>query len=165
MKVAKVLLIIALLSAVACEKEANRKLLNAYFKYDVNGTSINIANGKILNENLFECNLMGDTALQIMVSKVYDGASIFITDKSGIKDGTYLLSDVNKAFYLNPTDVKKYSTTHEYTGSVTIKKSTFQAKSLLNTLEGTFSFNAVDTVTGKNFAITNGAFLMERKQK
>lgn len=146
-----------------CEKEANRKLLNAYFRYETNGTKIDISEGIIINENLFECKFKGDTAVQILASKVYDGAGIYIKDLTGIKDGTYVLNNQNLAFYLNPPDQKRYTTSDKFTGSVTIKKSTFQAKTLLNTLEGTFHFSSVDSITGKSFVITNGSFLMERQ--
>jgi hypothetical protein len=71
---------------------------------------------------------------------------------------------LNKAYYTNPLDQKRYYTNNQYKGTLTIKKGTFQATELLYTLEGHFAFQAVDTATGKNFNVVNGSFLMERKQ-
>lgn len=150
-----------LFSGIHCEKEANRKLLNAYFRYDANGDSVNIKQGILLNENTFECNIIGDTALQVIISKIYEGAGFSIKDPDGIKDGTYVLNEKNTGYYLHPKDLRRYVTNQTSTGSITIKKGTFQAKTLLNTLEATFNFVAADTLTGKTVAVTNGKFLME----
>ena len=148
-----------------CEKEANRKLLNGFFKYDADGAPINITEGILLNENTFTCTISGDTALQIMTSKIYDGAGFYLKDLKGLKDGTYTLNQVNKGFYLHPKDFKTYYTNSVKTGMVTIKRGTFQAKTLLNTLEGTFDFIATDSTTRKQVHVSKGSFLMELKIK
>ncbi len=148
-----------------CEKEANRKLLNGFFKYEADGAPINITEGILLNENTFTCTISGDTSLQIMTSKIYDGAGFYLKDTKGIKDGTYTLNQVNKGFYLHPKDFKTYTTTTVKTGMITIMRSTFQAKTLLNTMEGTFNFTATDSTSGKQVHVSNGSFLMELKIK
>ncbi|MCY7420355.1 MAG: hypothetical protein LH478_01235 [Chitinophagaceae bacterium] len=152
-----------IVSMAGCEKEANRKLLDGYFKYDAGGATINITQGILLNENIFTCTLTGDTALQIMTTKIYDGAGFYIKNLEGIKEGTYALNDGDKGYYLHPKDFKKYATTATKTGSLTIKRGTFQAKTLINVMEGTFNFTAADSVTGKQVQILNGSFLMELK--
>ena len=159
----RTILTVFLLAVVwpGCKKEANRKQLDAYFNYTANGVNVNISQGILLNENLFQCRAKGDTALQIIVSKSYNGAGIFITNPAGIADGTYTLGGVNRAYYLHPADQKKYTTTTVYNGTVTIKYGTLQAKDLLQTVKGTFAFTAADTLTGKKFEITNGSFYME----
>ncbi len=161
MKVLLKFLLLSLFFVTGCQKEANRKLLNAYFRYEVNGTKVNITQGILLNENLFECRFSGDSAVQILAGKVYEVAGIYFSDDKGIENKTYVLDDRNKAFYMNPADQKRYSTTNKFTGTITVKKGTFQAKTLLSTLEGSFAFNVVDTASGKSFKITNGEFLME----
>lgn len=146
----------------SCEKDKNRKLLGAYFRYTVNGTEKVINDEAGLSDNVFECTFKGDTTLLINVAKIYEGAG-FVIKSDSIRDGTYVLDSLNKAYYTNPLDQKRYTTTNKYKGSLTIQKGTFQAKELLYTLTGTFAFQAVDTATGKNFTITKGSFLMERK--
>ena len=157
--------LVLIITLGGCEKEANRKLLNGFFKYEADGASINITEGVLLNENTFTCTITGDTTIQIMTSKIYDGAGFYIKDSKGIKDGTYTLNHVNKGFYLNPKDFKTYTTTSAKTGTLTIKRSTFQAKTLLTTMEGNFDFTATDSTTGKQVHVTNGSFLMELKIK
>ncbi|MDB5250032.1 MAG: hypothetical protein JWQ40_4426 [Segetibacter sp.] len=161
----KYLLLLTGLAAIilpGCEKEQNRQLLNGYFKYTVKGAESRIIDGFGLNNNTFECYFRGDTALYVSVSKVYEMAGFFIKSDS-IKDGTYILDNNNRAYYADPKDRRRYTTNNSFKGTVTIKKSTFQAKTILPTLEGQFSFNAVDTATGKSLSITNGSFLMERR--
>lgn len=147
----------------SCEKEANRKLLDGFFKYEADGAPINITKGILLNENIFTCTITGDTVLQIMTSRIYDGAGFYIKDTKGLKDGTYTLSNVNKGYYLHPKDFKTYSTTNAKTGTLRISRSTFQAKTLINVMEGTFNFTATDSTTGKQVQLSNGSFLMELK--
>jgi hypothetical protein len=162
MKYLALLLVVVSLMFSACQKDENRKLLNAYFRYTINGSETLINQGSGLNNNTFDCTFSDDSALYINVSKVYEGAG-FVIKADSIKDGTYTLDSRNKGYYTNPADQKRYYTTDQYTGTLTIKKGTFQAKDLLYTLQGTFSFQAVDTLTGHHFALTNGSFLMERK--
>lgn len=154
------LFLLTLLSA--CEKQQNQKLLGPYLRFDVNGIKSTFAPADLLNNNHFDCSISGDTALNIAVTKLFEGAGFIIKDNP-IKDGTYTLDGKNRAYYTNPKDMKRYYTTDAYKGTLTIKRNVFQAKTLLNTLEGTFSFNAIDTATKKTFAITNGEFLMELK--
>lgn len=146
-----------------CEKDQNRKLLGAYFKYSINGKETVINDEAGINNNIFDCTFKSDTTLVINVAKIYEGAG-FVIKSDSIKDATYVLDSANKAYYTNPLDQKRYYTTKKYKGTLTIKKGTFQAKELLYTLEGHFSFQAVDTATGKNFNVLNGSFLMERKR-
>ncbi len=94
---------------------------------------------------------------------MYNGAGIFINNTKSIEDGIYLLSNKNNAYYLHPGDQKKYVTCAGVTGTVTITRGTLQSKDPLKTLQGTFTYTATDTLTGKKFKITNGAFLMEYK--
>lgn len=162
MQAVRPLLFLILIVAVSCTKDANRKLLGAYFKYEVNGQKILIEDGALLNDTPFECTIKGDTALYITVARLYEGAG-FMVKANKIEDGSYTLSNSNRAYYSNPKDAKRYYTNTVYTGTLSIKKNTFQAKSALNTLEGQFSFQAIDTLTKKIFTITNGAFVMERK--
>lgn len=158
------LLILFAFVFVGCEKDQNRRLLNGYFRYEVNGKKIEINDEILLKENFFDCIIKGDTALSIHVSKVYAGAG-FIIRAPKIKDGTYSLDGVQKGFYENPADRRIYYTDSKHTGFLTIKLGTFQAKTLLQTMEGKFSFSAVDASTGKSFTVENGEFLMERKYK
>lgn len=155
--------LILLSSFSSCEKDQNRKLLNGYFKYTINGKETVIKDETGINNNVFDCKFHSDTMVIINVAKLYEGAG-FVIKADSIRDATYSLDTRSKAYYTNPVDLKRYYTNKNYKGSVTIKKGTFAAKELLYTLEGTFSFQAVDTLTGKNFNIVNGSFLMERKR-
>lgn len=164
MKYITMLLAGLLLFGTACEKEQNRKLLNAYLKYTINGTETIMTDGSGLNDNQFDAYIQGDTLLVVNASKLYEAVGFYIKKRSGITDGTYVLDSLNRAYYTNPKDRKRYVTNMLHTGSITIMKDTFRAKSVLNVLKGQFSFNAVDTLTGKTFALKEGAFLMERRE-
>lgn len=163
MKYSLLLLILFGLLFIGCEKDQNRKLLGAYFKYTINGKETVIKDEIGINNNVFDCTFHSDTMLIINVAKIYEGVG-FVIKADSIKDATYRLETVSKAYYTNPADLKRYYTTNKYKGTFTIKKGTFDAKELLYTLQGSFSFQAVDTTTGKNLTITNGSFLMERKR-
>ena len=147
----------------SCQKDKNRKLLGAYFRYTINGKETVINDEAGINSNLFDCTFHSDTLLTINVSKIYEAAG-FVIKSDSIRDATYNLDNVSKAYYTNPLDQKRYYTTNKYKGTLTIKKGTFQATELLYTLEGKFAFQAVDTLSGKNFNVVNGSFLMERKR-
>jgi hypothetical protein len=147
---------------LSCEKQQNQKMLGSYLNFEVNGVKKSFSPADILNNNHFECQIKGDTSLNINVSQLFEGAG-FTIKNNGVKDGTYELDNNNKAYYTNPKDFKRYSTNLGYKGTLTIKKNTFKAKTLLNTLEGQFSFVGEDTLTHKTFKITNGSFLMEVK--
>jgi hypothetical protein len=147
----------------ACEKDQNRKLLDAYFRYTINGKETIIKDEAGISDNVFDCTFKGDSTLIINVSKIYEGAG-FVIKSDSLKDATYALDSLNKAYYTNPLDQKRYYTTNKFRGAITIKKGTFQAKELLYTLQGTFAFQAVDTASGKNFTVVNGSFLMEQKR-
>jgi hypothetical protein len=159
------LLILITVLLFGCEKEANRKLLNGYFNYEVNGVKTEIKDEILLKENFFDCIIKGDTALSIHASKVYDGAGFILITSAGLKEGTYTLDHNLKGFYENPKDKRIYFTDETHKGTLTIKKGTFQAKTLLNTLTGTFSFEGYDATTRKSFTVTNGEFFMECKYK
>lgn len=146
-----------------CEKEQDREMLNAYFRYTINGNETVIKDGIGLNNNVFTCTIKSDTKLEIMASKVYENVGFYVTADS-IKDGTYVLDDVNTGYFTNPVNNKRYTTSSTSKGTLTIKKDIFKAKSVLNILKGTFNFTGVDTLTGKTFNVTNGSFLMERKE-
>ena len=163
MKYSYLLLILFSLLLNSCQKDQNRKLLGAYFKYTINGKETVINDEAGLSSNTFNCTFRGDTSLIINVAKLYEGAG-FVIKSDSMRDATYTLDSLNKGYYTNPVDLKRYSTNNKYKGSVTIKRGTFQATELLYTLQGTFAFQAVDTSTGKNFNIVNGSFLMEQKR-
>ena len=147
-----------------CKKEQNRQLLNAYFNFKANGVPVSIKDGAGLNENTFECILKGDTTLYVNVSKQYESAGFYI-HTNNIKDGTYALDSINVGYYLSPDDKRRYTTNGKSVGTLTIRRGTFQAKSMLNTIEGTFEFTGEDTITKKKYMITEGSFLMERQDE
>lgn len=152
-----------LLGIFSCEKEQNRQLLDAYFKFTIDGTETVIKDGAGLNDNTFSCRIQGDTLLVVEVSKLYELVG-FIIKADSIQNGTYVLNGENKAYYTNPKDYKRYYTTSNFGGTLTIQKKIFEAKSILNTVQGQFNFQGVDTLTGKTFTLSNGAFLMERQE-
>lgn len=144
-----------------CKKEQDKRLLGGYFKFSVNGgTEKKIENGSGLYENTFSCEMFGDTALYINILKSYEGIGFYIKANK-LNDGTYKFDHINRAYYTNPEDYKRYVTDSTHTGQATILKGTFQATSVLNTLQGSFNFTVIDTASRKSIAITNGSFLME----
>lgn len=159
----KNLVLVALLAicCVSCKKERNRQLLNAYFKFTVNGAERNIKD-EALDANLFDCTIKGDTALYIDVDKQGEAAG-FIVKGYPLKDSTYTLDSINRGYYTPPSDARYY-TNNNHKGTITIKRSTFEAASMLNTLEGTFQYEAEDTALHRVYTVTGGSFLMERQE-
>lgn len=143
-----------------CKKEQNRELLNAYFKFKIDGTEVSIGDDILLNENLFECELVGDTALYIDAGKQSQGAG-FALKLPKIIDTTYALDSIQRAYYIDPGEKNRYYTNSMYRGTLTIKRGTFQARDLLNTMSGTFSYQVMDTVNYRLHNITDGTFFME----
>jgi hypothetical protein len=151
---------------MGCTKEANRKALNGYFNYEVGGKKVMIKDEILLQDNTFECTLIGDTVLYIHATKVYNGAGFIVRLKEGIdKDGTYPLDSYHKGFYESAEDKRIYYTNNDYKGTLNVRNGTFQGKTIIRTVTGTFQFEGVDVTTGKSFKVTNGSFLMERKRR
>ncbi len=159
MKYTSYFLLFSILFA-GCKKEQDKKLLGGYFNYTIDGVERKIENGSGLYENTFSCELFGDTALYVNILKSYEGAGFYMKANK-IANGTYNFNTINRAYYTNPLDYKRYNTDATHTGQAIIQKGTFQATSVLNTLQGTFSYQVVDTASGKSINITNGSFLME----
>ena len=149
------------LTLFSCDKDATPKQLNQYFKLKVNGQKTSFGPGNFLTGGQFECAFLGDTALFIAVKHGFESAGFYL--KGNISDGTYLLNKTNQAWYSNPNDFKDYETDEANNGTLTITKSVFQSYGPIPTLEGQFSFQAVDTTTGNVVSITSGEFLMERR--
>lgn len=162
MKTCLLFISLFVLTAISCKKEANRKLLNGYFKYEINGKETMIKDEILLKDNTFEAYMRGDSLLYIHATKVYEGGGFILRTNKG-KDGTYELNGYDKGFYENPADKRIYYTTNDYKGTVTIKRGTFEGKSTMQTLQGEFSFECVDVTTGKHFGLAKGQFLMEMK--
>ncbi len=159
-----VLIVLFSLTFSACTKEQNRQLLNAYFKFKVDGTEVNIVDEIGLNDNLFECLLVGDTALYIDAVKKVQGAG-FAIKLPKIVDSTYTLDSTQRAYYIDPGEQNRYYTNSLFKGTITIKRGTFQAKDMLNTMSGTFSYRVIDTLNNRIHDITEGSFFMERKEQ
>ena len=164
MKTTILLIVLFAFSFSACEKEQNRRMLNAYMSFKVDGKDVKITDGAGVNENVFDCVLRGDTALYIDVAKRYLGLG-FVIKADVLRDGTYTLDNQNTGYYTDPNEYRRYTTNSVSTGTITLRKNTFKASSMLNTLEGEFSFKGEDTLTHKTFEITNGSFLMERNEE
>ena len=162
MKYILVLVFLFSFTISACTKEQNRQLLNAYFKFNVDGTGVEIKDEIGIDENTFECIIKGDTSLFINVDKRALGAGFYI-NAHPLKDTTYVLDSLRIGYYTDPITYRRYSSNNQNKGTLTIKRGTFQAKDMLNTLEGSFSFTGEDTATKKIHVITEGKFLMERK--
>ena len=166
MKISLLYLSLLSLAITSCTKEANRKALNGYFNYEVNGKKITIQDEILLQDNTFECSLIGDSVMYIHATKVYAGAGFVVRLNEGIgKDGSYSLNTNHKGFYEDATDKKIYYTNENHTGYLNLTHGTFQGKTLISTVKGTFEFEGVDATTGKVFKVTNGSFLMERKRR
>lgn len=149
---------------ISCQKEQNRKSLNAFFKYDVNGSSRVYKDEILLKENTFECYIKNDTLLYIHATKGYEGGG-FILKLHNSKEGLFNLDGTQKGFYEDKQSNKIYYTNHKYKGIINFKTGTFTGATTINTLEGNFEYEAVDASSGKSYKITNGTFLMELKRK
>jgi hypothetical protein len=149
---------------IGCTKEANRKALDAYFKYEVNGAPRSYKDEILLKENTFDCYIKNDTLLYIHATRVYEGGG-FIIKLHDQQEGTFNLDGTQKGFYEDKQFNKIYYTNSKYRGTLTIKRGTFKGKTEINTLEGKFQYEAVDASSGKSYTVTNGSFLMELKKK
>lgn len=163
MKTSLLILSLTVLASSGCKKEANRKALDAYFKYEVNGKPSIIKDEILLKDNVFEAYVVGDSLLYIHATKVYEGAGFILRTNKGQND-TYELNGYDKGFYENPADKRIYYSSEKHKGTLTIKRSTFEGKTKIPIIEGEFSFVGVDASTGKIFEISKGQFMMEMKK-
>jgi Family of unknown function (DUF6252) len=143
---------------ISCRKE-NSKVFKPYFNLKVNGnkTALNSCSFFEGGGGEFSCSISGDSILLISVG-CEAKTGFFI--KGQPTNSTYILDNVNRAWY-EENSIKKYGTNVLQKGSLTIEKGIFQAVETINTLKGSFSFNAIDTATGHIVNITNGEFLMK----
>jgi hypothetical protein len=160
MKILLPILFITLL-VLGCTEEPAETSRN-YFSFRVDGKHYSIGPGNALTGGQFDCALLPDTALFIAV-QAPGGTGGVLYAKKYTGDGTYPLGAVNKAFF-HPSQSVTYKTTSVYTGTLKVKKTTIQIPGggPMNMMEGTFSFRAVDTVTGKVVSVTEGKLSMPR---
>jgi hypothetical protein len=163
MKTSLLILSVIVLAASGCKKEANRKALDAFFKYEANGKASIIKDEILLKDNTFEAYMVGDSLLYIHATKVYEGAGFILRTNKG-QNNTYELNGYDKGFYENPVDKRIYYSSDKHKGTLTIKRGSFEGKTTIPTVEGEFSFVGVDASTGKIFEISKGQFLMEMKK-
>lgn len=146
----------------SCKKETSN-IFEPYFKLKVNGKKESLGTCGFFagGGGEFSCSVEGDSVLLISVG--CDARSGFFI-KGNIANGTYQLDNKNRAWY-EENSLKKYRTSIAQKGSVSIEKGNFQSTTYLRkTLKGTFSFNAIDTISGQIINITSGEFLMERNE-
>ncbi len=146
---------------VSCKKEQDNGFRD-FFTCKVDGKKTSLSSCESFltggtGGGEFSCEVIGDS---ILFLKVGCNTKCGFYLKQTIPNGTYQLNDKNQAWFGNYTAM--YRTTDINKGTLTIKKSTFQSVGLIKTIEGKFSFNAVDTSTGRIVRITDGEFLMER---
>lgn len=146
---------------ISCKKETNNKF-EPYFRLKVNGNKESLGSCGFFagGGGDFSCLISGDSVLLLSVG-CNQKAGFFL--KGNISNRTYQLDNKNKSWY-EENSLKKYCTTINQRGSITIEKGTFQSAGLIKTLKGSFSFNAIDTVSGQIINITNGDFLMQRRE-
>ncbi|MDQ6813409.1 MAG: hypothetical protein M3040_06725, partial [Bacteroidota bacterium] len=119
MKYSFLLLLLVFFMLNSCQKDKDRKLLGAYFKYTINGKETVINDETGINSNLFDCTFYGDTSVIINVSKIYEGAG-FVVKSDSIRDATYILDNRYKVYYTNPVDEYRYYTAEIYTGTLAL---------------------------------------------
>lgn len=146
---------------ISCKKETNNKF-EPYFRLKVNGNKKSLGSCGFFagGGGDFSCSINGDSVLLLSVG-CNQKAGFFL--KGNISNGTYQLDNKNRSWY-EENSLKKYCTTINQKGSITIEKGTLQSAGFIKTLKGSFSFNAIDTVSGQIINITNGDFLMERRE-
>ena len=160
MKYLLIILTISILT-ISCKKETNNKF-EPYFKLKVNGNKTSLGSCGFFGGGggEFSCSISGDSILFITVG--CDTKLGFLI-RGGISDGTYQLDNKNQSWY-EDNNLKKFRTTINQKGNLTIVKGTFQSAGVIQTLKGNFSFNAIDTLSGQLINITDGEFLMERRE-
>ena len=143
---------------ISCKKETNN-VFERYFRLKVNGKKESLGSCGFFagGGGYSSCSINGDSILLISVG--CDIKSGFFI-KGNISNGTYQLDNKNQAWY-EENSTKKYRTTINQKGNLIIQKGTFQSAGMITTLKGSFSFNAIDTVSGQVVNITNGEFLLE----
>ena len=146
----------------SCKKE--EILGDEYLRVNINGEHRTFGRGGYFNPTGFQCSYSGDTSLFIYVS--YGSERLLISlDSTYIRDGFHKLSTIHYGEYENPKDgFRKYRTNANYTGTITFQKSVYQTTNYpINVLVGQFSFQAIDTGTGKTINIYDGDFRMKRE--
>lgn len=149
----------------SCIKNKNNNNFEEYFKFKLNGKAKSIPKQNSNFDPLpWGCDIWKDTVLSIIVGS--SESITFYIKAFSITNGTYQLDSKNKAYYNYQTGsvYKTYQTTSVNPGTITIKKSiAILPAGTANTLEGSFSFTARDTLSGEVVNITEGKFLMTRR--
>ena len=161
MKILLSILVLTLL-VLGCTKKDPIETPRNYFSFRVDGKQYSIGPGNAFTGGQFECALLRDTALFIAVQAPGGtGGVLYVKRYTG--DGTYSLGEVNQAFF-HPSQSVTYKTTSVYTGTLQVRKTTIQLPGggPMKMMEGTFSFRAVDTVSGKVASVTEGKLSMPR---
>jgi hypothetical protein len=152
-----------------CCNKPEPKEKSEYFKFKIDGTATRLSispYGISGGGGSSYCSIYGDTVL-FVVAGIYESV-VFYIKSSKISDGSYQLNNLNKAYYtkLNGTGELIYKTTSLQTGTLTIKRSIFPLPAgAMNTLDGIFSFTAIDSVTNKIITITDGKFMLQRDEE
>ncbi len=155
------LLILFNLPLVSCVKQENQsKSFQGFYKLKFNGVNKSLYQcGLPSGGGQFDCEFYKDTVLFIAVGCASEHSGFYL--KGHISEGTYSLNNTNQAWYDNPSNFKEYKTTNNNTGSLTITKGILNdGYRTLNTLEGYFNYQAIDT-SGIIVNVTEGHFIME----
>ena len=146
------------ITLASCDKENISEQFNPFYKLTVNGNKKAI---DACGTSDFVASYLKDTAVFAAFGCGGQRAGFYL--KGQIIDGTYLLNDMNKAWF--DDGAYSYSTDNLNGGTLTIKRGNFQAiGGLIPFVEGTFSFDAKEINTGKIIKVTSGKYLLKKFQ-
>lgn len=151
-------LILFLTFFCSCEKD-RAKHLEPFYKLKVNG-HLQIINA--CGSTDYVAQYLKDTAVFVSMGCSGQRAGFYL--KGLIKDGSYQLDNINRAWY--DEGATSYETDNTNTGTLTITSKLFQNVSggQIPIVEGSFSFKAIDKSTGQTITVTSGQFLLKKYQ-
>lgn len=139
----------------SCTKDFASRDWNPYFKARINGHDVSVI---ACGTSSFVAEYIRDTTIFTAFGCGGETAGFYIHGM--VSDGTYTLNNSNQAFYgIYPLN---YVTTRVKTGTIVIRSGIFTLPNggRIPMVEGEFSFDAIDSVSGQEIKVTSGKYLL-----
>jgi hypothetical protein len=149
-------LIIFLLPVTSCVKNNTSKQFNPFYTASVNNNQKSV---DACGTSDYVAQYLGDTAM--FTAFGCGGQRVGFYIKGPVRDGVYILDNVNSAWY--DESFGSYITDSTNKGTLTIRSGDFQISGgSIPFIEGEFSFEAIDKNTGQKIKVTGGKYLLKK---
>jgi hypothetical protein len=141
----------------SCNKEPVESTPTYFFELTLDGKNTTIP---ACGSTDYVAQFLKDTALYSAFGCAGVSAGFYLAGK--ITDGNYTLDQKSQAWYSD--GISSYATDSNHTGTLTIKTAYYDSRGdqLVPYVEGTFSFEGFDKMSGKIITVTNGRYRLKK---